>query len=179
MARNPNSLRRDVQDLAVRVLVVHRDLDAALVSLKESQPGFPTSSMGGGGGPTLSEDGTPPGLLRFVLRMDPASRDLDELGERMIKARRELIEIQRIVTTWSQAPFAGSDEPTLTKFDTDCIACQRYCSGAPSDRLRSGFCPACHSSWQRWRKANKGDRHAWLTLRRRQVAEAAAPIEAA
>ena len=178
MARNPNSLRRDVQDLALRVLVVHRDLDAALVSLKEAQPGFPTSSMGGGGGSTLSEDGTPPGLLRFVMRMDPASRDLDELGERMTKARRELIEIQRIVTTWSQAPFAGGDEPTLTKFDTDCVACERYCSGAFNDRLRAGFCPACYSSWQRWRSSNKGDRHAWLTTRRRQIAEAQKADEA-
>ena len=178
MARNKNQMRRDVQDLALRILVVHRDFDAALLSLREAQPGFPTQSMGGGGS-TLSEDGTPAGLLRFVLRMDPASADLEQLDKRLSHARRELVEIQRIVTTWAQKPIAGDDEPkALTTFETDCIACHRYCSGAPSDRLRAGFCPACHSSWQRWRKANKGDRHAWLTLRRRQIAEAQVQAEA-
>ena len=57
-------------NIGLPVVVVHRDLDAALVSLKDAQPGFPTSSMGGSGGSSLSEDGTPAGLLRFVLRLD-------------------------------------------------------------------------------------------------------------
>lgn len=179
MPRKPTHLRRDVQDLAIRILVVHRDLDAALLSLREAQPGFPTSSMGGSGGSTLGDDGTPSGLMRFVLRLDPASRDLAELDERLAKARRELVEIQRITTAWSQAPFAGDDGPVArTTFETDCLACGRYCSGAPNDRLRSGVCPACHQAWQRWRKSNKGDRHAWLTTRRRAIAEQAAQAEA-
>lgn len=176
MHRNHNDFRRDVQELAYRILTVHRDMAGALKTLREGQPGFPTSSMGGGGHGQLSDDGTPAGLLRFVMRQDPASRDLADLDEHLLKAKASMVEVYRIVETWSRPPSkAGLNGP---RSGGDCLACDRYCSGSATDRLRAGFCPACHASWQRWRRSEGGSRHDWLTIRRRAIAEANARSEA-
>lgn len=39
---------------------------------------------------------------------------------------------------------------------TDCLACEASVSGVGADRVRSGYCPACHQAWLRFRSAENG-----------------------
>lgn len=49
----------------------------------------------------------------------------------------------------------------------DCRACGRDVAGTPTDRLKSGYCPACHQAWMR---ASYPDRHQFEHHRRQQRA---------
>jgi hypothetical protein len=131
-------IHRDARDLTLRSIVLLRDLDGALRALRESQPGFPTSSSGGGGAASLNDAGKPNGLDRFVVYPDAASRDAAELDELLAIARGAMVKATRIVAVWS-APARPAEEakPSVA----ECLACERVVECTSVDRLRAGFCP--------------------------------------
>lgn len=175
--RRTAEIHRDARDLTLRSLALLRDLDAALRNLRESQPGFPKSSSGAGGGAgSLNDAGKPNGLDRFVVFPDVASKDAAELDELLAVARGAMVKATRIVGVWSAQARPGDDVPTAIV--TECVACERVVECTTADPIRAGLCSACHSSWQRWRKAERGHRHDWLTSRRAAAAQAAAQSEA-
>ena len=175
--RRFTEIHRDARDLALRSLAMLRDLDVACANLRESQPGFPKQSSGAGGGAgSLNDAGKPNGLDRFVVWPDRATTDAEELDELLAVARGALVKACRIVSVWSTEAKPGDDTPT--PIVSECVACERVVECTPVDRLRAGLCPACHSSWMRWRKAERGHRHDWLTARRAAEAQTATQSEA-
>lgn len=55
----------------------------------------------------------------------------------------------------------------------DCGACGRYCSNAPDDRIRSGYCAACYHAWRRTDEGSgRMDRLAFERSRRDLIEEA-------
>lgn len=50
-----------------------------------------------------------------------------------------------------------------------CVACGNFIRPDhkhPDRRIRSGYCPSCHSAWIRWRQRNHPDRAAFVRWRR-------------
>ena len=171
--RKPVHIRHDADEINHLVAGICTNLRAALDALKDAQPGFPTTSGGASlGGGSLNDAGKPNGLDKFVIHLDPASQALDELGTKMLEARESMRKVSVIVHLWSRD---GGGAPTSEL--AQCVACERHVFGG-DDRLRAGFCPACHSSWQRWKKTNTGYRHDWLMARRASIAELEARAEA-
>ena len=163
--RRTAEIHRDARDLTLRSIALLRDLDVALRSLRDGQPGFPTSSaIGDGGQGSTNDAGKPNGLDRFVVFPDAASRDAAELDELLSVARGALVKANRIVSVWSRVAVRGDDEPAPSV--SECVCCERVVECTPVDRLRAGLCPACHQAWMRWRRAGKGHRHDWLVERR-------------
>ena len=175
--RRFTEIHRDARDLALRSLALLRDLDVACANLRESQPGFPKQSSGAGGGAgSLNDAGKPNGLDRFVVWPDRATTDAEELDELLAVARGAMVKACRIVSVWSTQAKPGDDTPT--PIVSECVACERVVECTTADPMRSGLCSACHQSWLRWRKAERGHRHDWLTARRADRAKAAAQAEA-
>jgi len=175
--RRTAEIHRDARDLTLRSLALLRDLDAALRNLRESQPGFPKSSSGAGGGAgSLNDAGKPNGLDRFVVFPDVAAKDADELDELLAVARGAMVKATRIVGVWSAEARPGDVTPS--PIVAECVACQRVVECTTADPMRSGLCSACHQSWLRWRKAERGHRHDWLTSRRAAQMRAAQQAEA-
>jgi len=170
MKRTHHDYQRDADEMFERLDVIRQDLRAAVKELKACQPGFPTSSGGAYGAPTLGEDGSPPGLERFVTRRDPAMADLAELDVSLAEARGLLARAHRIVLAWR--PVDRSSMVIVEKVSGgECVVCFAYCSGAAEDRLRAGLCNACRMSYSRWRKDNVGGRHDWIMSKRAEQAQ--------
>ena len=166
MKRTIKDLGRDVHEIAQRIVAIEELLAPAIAHLRSNQPGYPTGA-GVGGGSSLNEDGTPVGLERFVFRRDPAAEDLEQLDRLLLTCRRQTAEVHRLVAVWATESDRG--EPSTN--GGECVACGRFCAGAHEDRLRAGLCPACRTSWTRWRSSNKGDRFDWLRGRRAEISE--------
>ena len=139
----------------------------AHANLRDAQPGYPTSTGGGGSSPRLNEDGTPSGLDRHLLGNDQAAVDLAMLDALTRRLRNTAADIARIVDAWTGKIEPGS-QPVIERKASggDCLACGTYCSGAHNDRLRAGLCDPCRKAWSR-STLERGD---WLLERRRQLA---------
>lgn len=175
--RRSTEIHRDARDLALRSIALLRDLDVAIANLRDSQPGFPKQSSGAGGGAgSLNDAGKPNGLDRFVVWPDRATTDAEELDELLAVARGALVKACRIVSIWSTEAKPGDDAPT--PIVSECVACERVVECTTADPMRAGLCSACHQSWLRWRKAERGHRHDWLAARRADQAKTAAQAEA-
>lgn len=170
MKRNHHDYLRDARDMALRLVAIDEGLPEAIRQLRLSQPGYPTSSRGGGGASALADDGTPSGLAKFVMRPDRASVDLRDLDRLLLTAREQVAQLHRIVSLWSSAP-SRDEKVTTPAGQGECQACATFCSGADNDRLRSGLCNACRVAYQRWQKANGADRFRWLIERRAELSE--------
>lgn len=170
MKRNHHDYLRDARDMALRILAIDTGLPEAVRQLRLAQPGYPTSSRGGGSSPALADDGTPSGLARFVTTPDRASTDLRELDRLLLNARAQIVAAHRIVSLWSAQP-SRDEKVTTPAGQGECQACATFCSGADNDRLRSGLCNACRLAYQRWQKANGADRFTWLIERRAELSE--------
>lgn len=155
--------------MSIRILAISRDLGPAVAALRDGQPGYPTSSAAGGGPTTLGEDGSPIGLERYVMRRDDAMADLGALDRQLLDCRRQIAQLHELVQRWTPRPEVVEVEPLG---EPTCTACERYCPGGP-DRLRGGLCNACRMAFARWRKANGGTKHDWMTALRRAEWEAA------
>jgi hypothetical protein len=72
----------------------------------------------------------------------------------------------------------ASDIDILPAGTGSCVCCTtlvRPTAKHPDNRLRSGLCPTCHSAWQRFRSANRGDRGTFIAARKRQLEAANQP----
>lgn len=171
MANHRTSIRTELDDAHRRLAAILATYDHTIDELLDSQPGYPTSTVGGGGTPRLSADGTPSGLDRYLIGPNPAAEDLRNLRRAAIAAHNATREIQTILARWNTTAVTGDDRP---RSGGTCHACNRYCTGG-ADRLRSGLCDACRHSWTRYqerarRDAGAGDRGDWLLERRRILA---------
>lgn len=177
MSRTPKDLHRDVEDIAKRIVVIHKLIDPAVENLRDAQPGYPSGLGSGGGAPSLNDAGKPQGLERFVMRRDPAMADQRQLDELTVQARRLVTEMHRIVSVWSTPQRIGG-EVVERLSGSECVVCNRYVSGSATDRLRAGLCNACRMRFARWKKINRGTRHDWMTAERGEAQRLAAIDEA-
>lgn len=171
MHPSPAHLRRTIVETIARLRAIEGVLPAAVDALRDAQPGFPTSSGGGGSTPTLDAAGNPPGLDRHLVTPDPARDALRRLDQSSTELLRSATLMYDIVTRWS-ATIDPHAQPKIERRASggDCVACARYCSGADGDRLRAGLCNACRMHWRRWQGDNPlRDRGDWLLERRRTV----------
>lgn len=168
MHPSPAHLRRTIVETIARLRAIEGVLPAAVDALRDAQPGFPTSSGGGGSTPTLDAAGNPPGLDRHLVSPDPALDALRRLDQSSTELLRSATLIYDIVTRWG-APPARPDETTMARSGSDCRCCERFVSGSPNDRLRAGLCQACYRDWLRSHSEWGGDRGEWMLARRRAL----------
>lgn len=89
-----------------------------------------------------------------LLNPEPSDHWLDDLSIYTRGASRFAQELARLVHDLGGITSTNPRKLTATG-SGDCMACGRYCSGAASDRLRSGLCP---SDYIRWVRAGRPDR---------------------
>ena len=164
MIRTHIRTRRTLLESISRLAATMPDLPAALAGLADAQPGYPTST-GGGGSATLDAAGNPPGLDRHLSTSDPAAHDQRRLEVIVARIEADATDLLDIVTRWSHAEVEGGRRIERQASGGDCVCCARYCSGAANDRLRSGLCDPCRKSWQR----SGLERGEWMLERRRAL----------
>lgn len=172
-----DKLRAELLDAQARITDLLRTLPDLYAELIDAMPGYPTST-GGGGAPSLDAAGQPSGLDRFVTTDHPASADYRALRRDFIATANAARHAHHIAARWLAEPVRPDGEPRA-RSGGDCIACGIYCSGAATDRLRSGLCDACRQSWRRYQERSaqqrgSGDRGDWLAERRRDILAAEA-----
>jgi len=130
--------------------LVGRAFDVADAVMRDGMPtssmGEPGSSGGGHGDPTAAA----------VLQREPLGSLLAECdgeGGRLDSASTYLFRMLGAIvaqgTPPAEADAAGAGH---------CQRCSRWVAGTSSDRIRSGWCPACY---QAWRRAGCPDRTDW------------------
>ena len=165
---NRRSIPRDLGEIANRLVEIRRHIDATLGELHDSQPGYPTSTVGGGA-PQLSADGKPAGLDRYLNHPDPAATDLRTLTGVVARMRTDVTTLHSIVTTWTAKPTTDDGEPTR---GCECQVCTRWVANTEADRLRAGLCMACYKDWRRAIDDNPWiERSLWAHQRRRSLLE--------
>jgi hypothetical protein len=170
MTRPLPAIRHDLVEALARITAIQTSLEAAYAELRFQQPGFPTSTGGGGSAPQLQDDGHPGGLDRIVLSEDPAAHDLSTLSRAAGQINDRAAELHRVVSVWASGAANPKAKHSLS--GGDCHACGRYCSGSATDRLRAGLCNACRMAWQRAHAVDSRlERGDWLLARRRALME--------
>lgn len=170
--------RAELLDAHARLGEVLRLLPTLWPELIDALPGYPTSTGGAGSAPSLGVGGTPGGLDRFVTAADPAAEDMRLLRQSAIAAANAGRSALNVAHRWLAAP-RPTDDTASARGGGDCHACGVYCSGATTDRLRSGLCDACRQSWRRYQERTAherggGDRGEWMLERRRDILAAEA-----
>jgi hypothetical protein len=105
--------------------------------------------------------------------------DPDPQGEAIANIARSLAEARKALETAERGrqlvAHIGDQRYGRELSGGECIACDRHCSGAETDRLRSGLCDACRHAWSRWKAAgHPHDRAMFAFGRRAQLAGEAA-----
>lgn len=172
---NRTQQHRHALETLARLSATIELLGAASLNLRDAQPGYPTSSGGGGTSPRLDAAGNPPGLDRYLSVPDPAAQATRRIDALLRSLLNEATELHSLVNDWA-IPVA--DQPTIQRATSggDCLACGRYCSGnaTTGDRLRAGLCDACRKHWRRWQHDNPTrDRGDWMLVRRRTLIDEA------
>lgn len=163
------SIARDLAEVANRLVEIRRNIEPTLTELRDSQPGYPTSTTGGGA-PQLGADGKPAGLDRYLSHPDPAAADLRTLTTVVSRIRTDVATLHSIVGTWTAAPASGED--TTPSRGSDCQVCTRWVANSESDRIRAGLCMACYRDWRRAIDGNPWiERALWAHQRRRSLLE--------
>lgn len=114
--------------------------------------GYPASSMGPGirsSGDSSTEtaalaDDVPD---EVVTALAEAYAEVSEAHGLMRRVDRRLVFAKAVGESHRGRQASGGD----------CVCCERFCSGAPDDRLRSGFCPSCKTAWGRFRAGRSED----------------------
>jgi hypothetical protein len=166
------SIARDLAEVANRLVEIRRNIEATLTELRDSQPGYPTSTTGGGA-PQLSADGKPAGLDRYLSHPDPAAADLRTLTTVVHRIRTDVTTLHAIVGTWTAKPTTDDGEPTR---GSDCQVCTRWVANTDADRIRAGLCMACYKDWRRAIDDNPWvERSLWAHRRRQRLTEELEP----
>ena len=176
--RDYDKLRAELLDAQGRIAELLRILPELYAELIDGQPGYPTSTTGGGSA-TLDAAGHPGGLDQFVTQPDQAAEDLRALRRSAIAAANSTRTATDVARRWLPTERVIDPAEPRPRSGGDCIACGIYCSGSVTDRLRSGLCDACRQSWRRWQERSaheqgSGDRGDWLLTRRRDILAAEA-----
>ena len=172
-----DKLRSELLDAHARITETLRQLPDLWPELIDGLPGYPTSTGGAGTAPSLGAGGTPGGLDRFVTAADPAADDMRLLRQSAIAAANAGRTMLAVSGRWLNV--TTPEDRQQLRGGGDCHACGIYCSGAATDRLRSGLCDACRQSWRRYQERTAderggGDRGDWLLERRRDILTAEA-----
>lgn len=110
------------------------------------------------------DDETP--ITRKPNRWAHADVELDRLLELLDRAARATEKF--IDDLFDHA----SDEDWLPAGSGNCLCCTNFVRPDykhPNRRLRSGYCPACHQAWLRWRQHNYPDRAKYVHWRRAEL----------
>lgn len=122
-----------------------------------------------------NEDNDDTPLSRKPDRWATANTDLDRILELLARAARSTEAF--IDDLFDHA----SDEDWLPAGSGNCICCGNFIRPDhkhPNRRLVSGFCPACHQAWLRWRQHHYPDRAAYVRDRRAELLKRAEEREA-
>jgi len=165
MPYTPASIQRTQLEAIKRITAVQDRVRDAVVALRDQQPGYPTSTAGGGSSPTLDAAGNPPGLDRYLTGRDQAAQDLHTLTRTTEQLLTISTVIYDLVSRWTQDASFEVDQPRRAASGGDCVCCGRYCSGADTDRLRAGLCMACYQD----RRRSSLERGDWMIERRRNL----------
>lgn len=113
-------------------------------------------------------DNTP--IARKPNRWDHANVELDRVLDQLAAATRAA---ERFIDDLFDH---ASDEDWLPAGSGNCICCGNFVRPDhkhPDRRLRSGYCPACHQAWLRWRQSHYPDRAAYVRDRRAELLDLA------
>lgn len=115
--------------------------------------GWPASTNG---------DGRGRGELTVVeaaASSEPQFRDIDLMLARQLRVL--WMSARQVEDTVAKIRKHGSDSEQVAGMG-HCLRCSRFCNpkANPSDRLRSGFCPACNQAWAR---SGKPDRSGFIS----------------
>lgn len=94
----------------------------------------------------------------------------------LVNAARRIAGIRRLIEGRADARIGRQ-----SSLQADCLACETPVSGVGEDRLRSGYCPACHRAWLRFAITEAGDgrdpvHEVFRRHRRRALAAAAGGV---
>ena len=148
-----------------RLTHIHTHLTATHRNLQHNQPGYPTNTTGTHNTPQLNDDGTPPGLERF-LNHPPDTPTPQHLEQLIHQIHQLTLQLHTLTQTWNDN--TPKPQPARTPTGGDCIACTRYCTGSHNDRLRAGLCDACRKHRQRHPHLERGD---WLLTRKKELTQ--------
>lgn len=71
----------------------------------------------------------------------------------------------------------GSDS-LINPGQGDCLCCDRWISGTPTDRIKQGYCNGCYVAWTRYRQANpNADRVRFERSRQGEMADPASAVD--
>jgi len=87
------------------------------------------------------------GSFNVPTRVDPSPLWLEQLSHAVLAAAPVLLDLNRVLQVLARIESPEALRATGSGF---CMVegCARYAPGGP-DRLRGGYCGACHSAWQR------------------------------
>lgn len=98
---------------------------------------------------------------------DPLKDNLDEIFGTLAEICGHARRIERLRSVVVNAASTVKDPQPL---GGTCQCCLRHVPNTPNDRLRSGYCDACRTAWNR---AGRPDRRLWEVDRRREADEMA------
>jgi hypothetical protein len=106
--------------------------------------GLPSQSMGEPGAGS-GDHGDP--TLAAVVQREGMGRLLNELRSELERGRSAIVHAGRIAAGIASATVAPAESDAPGQ--GHCQRCARWVSGSASDRVRSGYCPACYQAWRR------------------------------
>jgi hypothetical protein len=130
--------------------LVRRAHEVAAVVMAD---GLPTSSMGEPGG-GAGGHGDP--TLSAVLQRQQHGRELAELRTACARINADAVRVFRLMSSLVALTVTPAEEHPPGA--GHCQRCGRWVAGSASDRIKSGWCPACYVGW---RRAGGPDRGAW------------------
>jgi len=145
----------------VKLVVVGDGSLAALLIRDEelgTSDGYPSSTMGDGGSGEVSRPTERMALDNCDTELQPMVDYVHRSTEAARRALTHAADHARLAISAAAEANRMATKHAGRQADRhigsgDCQACDRPCSGARDDRLRSGYCAACYMRWTRLGKA--------------------------
>jgi len=153
------ALAADRAALAAALATLHHILESDLVRRAHEvaallmSDGLPTSSMGEPGG---GNGGHGDPTLSAVLQRQRHGRELSDLATTCHRINADAVHAFRLMSSLVAATVPPAEEHPPGA--GHCQRCGRWVVGSTSDRIKSGWCPACYVGW---RRAGSPDRAEW------------------
>lgn len=141
-----------------RIAALLRRLDDATLERLERRgwyvplaDGYPAGGDGAGGSSEVSR----PTEQASIRRIDePPADPVAETLLNVFGALSEAAGVLGRVDRWLDHLAVDGERAVVRAAvkEGDCSCCERTVTGTPNDRMRSGFCHACHQAWRRWQE---------------------------